>query len=348
MIPVHSYACKQAKGPLTSYAFERREPSDHDVVIDIQYCGICHSDIHQVSDEWGGSAFPMVPGHEIAGIVSQVGTNVSHYKMGERVGVGCFVDSCRKCSSCYDGLEQYCIERCTLTYNGVERDGKTPTQGGYSNKIVVNENYVLRIPDDLPLPRAAPLMCAGITLYSPLMHWNAGPGKRVAIIGLGGLGHMGVKIAHALGAEVTVLSHSLNKQEDGRRMGADHFFATSDPKTFEKLKGNFDIIINTVSVELDMNNFLNLLRLDGTMVIVGLPEKELSFGAFSLTNARRRLAGSVIGGIQETQEMLEFCNKHNIYCDIELTPIQKVNEAYQRVVNSDVKYRFVIDMKSLK
>lgn len=348
MIPVHGYACKQAKGPLTSYAFERREPRDHDVVIDIQYCGICHSDIHQVSDEWGGSAFPMVPGHEIAGIVSQVGTNVSHYKVGERVGVGCFVDSCRKCSSCYDGLEQYCIEGCTLTYNGVQRDGKTPTQGGYSNKIVVNENYVLSIPDDLPLPRAAPLMCAGITLYSPLMHWNAGPGKRVAIIGLGGLGHMGVKIAHALGAEVTVLSHSLNKQEDGRRMGADHFFATSDPKTFEKLKGNFDIIINTVSVELDMNNFLNLLRLDGTMVIVGLPEKELSFGAFSLTNARRCLAGSVIGGIQETQEMLEFCNKHNIYCDIELTPIQKVNEAYQRVVNSDVKYRFVIDMKSLK
>jgi alcohol dehydrogenase (NADP+) len=348
MIPVYGYACKQVKGPLTSYAFERREPRDHDVVIDIQYCGICHSDIHQVSDEWGGSAFPMVPGHEIAGIVSQVGTNVSHYKVGERVGVGCFVDSCRKCSSCYDGLEQYCIEGCTLTYNGVERDGKTPTQGGYSTKIVVNENYVLRIPDDLPLPRAAPLMCAGITLYSPLMHWNAGPGKRVAIIGLGGLGHMGVKIAHALGAEVTVLSHSLNKQEDGRRMGADHFFATSDPKTFEKLKGNFDLIINTVSVELDMNNFLNLLRLDGTMVIVGLPEKELSFGAFSLTNARRRLAGSVIGGIQETQEMLEFCNKHNIYCDIEITPIQKVNEAYQRVVNSDVKYRFVIDMKSLK
>jgi alcohol dehydrogenase (NADP+) len=348
MIPVHGYACKQAKGPLTSYAFERRGPRDHDVVIDIQYCGICHSDIHQVSDEWGGSAFPMVPGHEIAGIVSQVGTNVSHYKVGERVGVGCFVDSCRKCSSCYDGLEQYCIEGCTLTYNGVERDGKTPTQGGYSSKIVVNENYVLSIPDDLPLPRAAPLMCAGITLYSPLMHWNAGPGKRVAIIGLGGLGHMGVKIAHALGAEVTVLSHSLNKQEDGRRMGADHFFATSDPKTFEKLKGNFDIIINTVSVELEMNNFLNLLRLDGTMVLVGLPEKELSFGAFSLTNARRRLAGSVIGGIQETQEMLDFCNKHNIYCDIELTSIQKVNEAYQRVVNSDVKYRFVIDMKSLK
>jgi uncharacterized zinc-type alcohol dehydrogenase-like protein len=348
MIPVHGYASTQAKGPLTVYEFERREPLHHDVVIDIQYCGICHSDIHQVSDEWGGSTFPMVPGHEIAGIVSQVGTNVSRCKVGERVGVGCFVDSCRKCSPCRDGLEQYCVEGCTLTYNDVERDGKTSTQGGYSNKIVVNEDYVLKIPNDLPLPRAAPLMCAGITLYSPLMHWNAAPGKKVAIIGLGGLGHMGVKIAHALGAEVTVLSHSLNKQEDGRRMGADHFFATSDSGTFEKLKGSFDMIINTVSVELDTNRYLNLLRLDGTMVIVGLPEKELSFGASSLTIARRRLAGSVIGGIHETQEMLEFCEKHKIYCDVELTPIQKVNEAYQRVVNSDVKYRFVIDMKSLR
>jgi uncharacterized zinc-type alcohol dehydrogenase-like protein len=348
MIPVHGYASMRAKGPLTLYEFERREPLDHDVVIDTQYCGICHSDIHQVSDEWGGSTFPMVPGHEIAGIVSQVGANVSRYKVGDRVGVGCFVDSCRKCSPCRDGLEQYCVEGCTLTYNDVERDGKTSTQGGYSSKIVVNEDYVLKIPNDLPLPRAAPLMCAGITLYSPLMHWNAGPGKKVAIIGLGGLGHMGVKIAHALGAEVTVLSHSLNKQEDGKRMGADHFFATSDPRTFEKLKGSFDMIINTVSVELDVNSYLNLLRLDGTMVIVGLPEKELSFGASSLTNARRRLAGSVIGGIHETQEMLEFCEKHKIYCDVELTPIQKVNEAYQRVVNSDVKYRFVIDMKSLR
>jgi uncharacterized zinc-type alcohol dehydrogenase-like protein len=347
MIPVHGYASKQTKGPLILYEFERREPRDLDVVIDIQYCGICHSDIHQVSDEWGGSTFPMVPGHEIAGIVSQVGTNVSRYKVGERVGVGCFVDSCRKCYPCHDGLEQYCVEGCTLTYNDVERDGKTPTQGGYSNKIVVKEDYVLKIPNDLPLPRAAPLMCAGITLYSPLMHWNAGPGKKVGIIGLGGLGHMGVKIARALGAEVTVLSHSLNKEEDGRKMGADHFFATSDPKTFEKLEGSFDMVINTVSVELDMNSYLNLLRLDGTMVIVGLPEKELSFGASSLTNARRQLAGSVIGGIRETQEMLEFCDKHKIYCDIELTPIQKVNEAYRRVVNSDVKYRFVIDMKSL-
>ena len=249
---------------------------------------------------------------------------------------------------CCKGLEQYCVEGCSLTYNGVERDGKTPTQGGYSNKIVVDENYVLRIPDKLPLDRAAPLMCAGITLYSPLKHWKAGPGRKVAIIGFGGLGHMGVKIACALGAQVTVLSHSLKKLEDAKRMGAHHFYATSDPKTFENLKGYFDLIVNTVSVELDLNQYTNLLALDGTMVIVGLPEKEMSINAFSLINARRSIAGSVIGGIMETQEMLDFCNKNSISCDIELIPIQKVNEAYQRVINSDVRYRFVIDNKSLK
>jgi alcohol dehydrogenase (NADP+) len=348
MIPVVGYAAKQAKGPLTSYTFKRRDPLDHDIVIDIQYCGICHSDIHQVKDEWGGSTFPIVPGHEIAGIVSQVGAKASRYKVGDRVGVGCFVDSCRDCSPCRKGLEQYCAEGCTLTYNGVERDGETHTQGGYSNKIVVDENYVLRIPDNLPLDCAAPLMCAGITLYSPLVYWKAGPGKKVAIIGFGGLGHMGVKIAHALGAQVTVLSHSLKKQEDAKRMGADQFYATSDQKTFEVLKGHFDLIVNTVSIEIDLNQYLSLLGLDGTMVIVGLPEKEMSIGAFSLINARRSIAGSVIGGIMETQEMLDFCNKHNISCDIELIPIQKVNEAYQRVINSDVRYRFVIDTKSLK
>jgi alcohol dehydrogenase (NADP+) len=318
MIPVVGYAAKQAKGPLTSYTFKRRDPLDHDIVIDIQYCGICHSDIHQVKDEWGGSTFPIVPGHEIAGIVSQVGAKASRYKVGDRVGVGCFVDSCRDCSPCRKGLEQYCAEGCTLTYNGVERDGETHTQGGYSNKIVVDENYVLRIPDNLPLDCAAPLMCAGITLYSPLVYWKTGPGKKVAIIGFGGLGHMGVIIAHALGAQVTVLSHSLKKQEDAKRMGADQFYATSDQKTFEVLKGHFDLIVNTVSIEIDLNQYLSLLGLDGTMVIVGLPEKEMSIGAFSLINARRSIAGSVIGGILETQEMLDFCNKHNISCDIEL------------------------------
>jgi uncharacterized zinc-type alcohol dehydrogenase-like protein len=348
MIPVVGYAANQAKAPLAPYSFERREPREHDVVIDIQYCGICHSDIHQVRGEWGGSTFPIVPGHEIAGIVSQVGTNTSRYKVGDRVGVGCFVDSCRKCSPCRSGLEQYCTEGATWTYNAMERYGKTQTQGGYSNKIVVHENYVLRIPDKLPLDRSAPLMCAGITLYSPLTHWKAGHGRKVAIIGFGGLGHMGVKIPHALGAEVTVLSHSLKKQEDAKRMGADYFYATSDPNTFEKLKGYFDLIINTVSVELDLSKYTDLLALDGTMVIVGLPEKAMSINAVSLISARRSIAGSNIGGIKETQEMLDFCNKHSISCDIELIPIQKVNEAYERVINSDVRYRFVIDSKSLK
>jgi uncharacterized zinc-type alcohol dehydrogenase-like protein len=289
----------------------------------------------------------MVPGHEIAGIVTGIGPKVTRYKMGDKVAVGNFVDSCRKCHPCLQGLEQYCVEGATWTYNGVERDRKTLTQGGYSNKIVVDDNYVLRIPDNLPTDGAAPLLCAGITLYSPLMHWKAGPGKKVGIIGLGGLGHMGVKIAHALGAEVTVLSHSLRKQEDGKRMGADNFYATSDPETFKRLKGYFDLIINTQAVEIDVAQYLNLLALDGTIVVVGIPEKETPIAPSSLISARHSLAGSAIGGIRETQEMLDFCSKHNIACDIELTPIQKVNEAYQRVVNSDVRYRFVIDMKSL-
>jgi uncharacterized zinc-type alcohol dehydrogenase-like protein len=348
MIQVHGYAAQQSKAPLAAYSFERREPRDHDVVIDIQYCGICHTDIHQVRNEWGASTFPMVPGHEIAGIVTGVGAKVNHYKLGDRVGVGCFVDSCRKCGPCREGLEQYCVETPTLTYNAVERDGKTRTQGGYSNKIVVDENYVLRIPDNIPLNNAAPLLCAGITMYSPLMHWKAGPGKKVGIVGLGGLGHMGVKIAHMLGAEVTVLSHSLNKQEEGKKMGANNFFATSDPETFKKLSGFFDLIINTLAIEIDWNKYLDLLALDGTIVVVGIPEKETPIGPSSLINARRSVAGSVIGGIRETQEMLDFCSKHDITSNIELIPIQKVNDAYERVVKSDVRYRFVIDMKSLE
>lgn len=345
MIQVCGYAAQHAKAPLTPYYFERRKPRDNDVAIDIQYSGICHSDIHQIRNEWGGSTFPMVPGHEIAGIVSEVGTRVTRYKVGDRVAVGNFVDSCRKCSPCQKGLEQYCIEGATWTYNAVERDGdgKTPTQGGYSNKIVVDENYVLKIPDNLPLDRAAPLLCAGITLYSPLIHWKAS-GKKVAIVGLGGLGHIGVKLAHALGAEVSVLSHSSGKREEAKKMGADYFYDASDPSAFKKLKGYFELMINTVPVELDSNKYLKLLAVDGTMVLVGLPEKQLSIGPFYLTSARRSLAGSVIGGIQETQEMLDFCGKHNIVCDIELIPIQKVNEAYERVVNSDVRYRFVLDI----
>lgn len=344
---VNGYAAQKAKSTLKPYSFERREPRNKDVVVDIQYCGICHTDIHQVNDEWGGaSTYPMVPGHEIVGIVEAVGSKVSQYKIGDRVGVGCFVDSCRKCGPCLKGLEQYCIEGPVLTYNGVERDGQTRTQGGYSNKIVVDENYVLRIPDNLPMDSAAPLLCAGITMYSPLMHWKAGPGTKVGILGLGGLGHMGVKIAHALDAEVSVLSHSLNKQEEAKKMGADKFYTTNSA-TFNDLEGYFDLIINTLSVEIDWNLYLKLLALDGTMVVVGLPEKETPLSASSLIDTRRSLAGSVIGGIRETQEMLDFCNKHNITSEIELIPIKDVNEAYPRVVNSNVRYRFVIDSKSL-
>jgi alcohol dehydrogenase (NADP+) len=348
MIATRAYAAMKAKAPLVPYDFERREPKDFDVVIAIQFCGICHSDIHQARDEWGGSKFPMVPGHEIAGVVTRVGSKVTHYKVGDHVGVGCMVDSCRTCKNCESGLEQFCATGMSGTYNGFEQDKKTPTQGGYSTQIVVDEKYVLKIPKNIPLDKAAPLLCAGITLYSPLMHWKAGPGKKVAIVGMGGLGHMGVKIAHALGAEVTVLSHSLKKQEDGKKMGADHFYATSDPKTFEKLSSHFDLIINTVSAELDWNAYLSLLVSDGTMVLLGVPEKQVPLSAFSLIMGRRSLAGSLIGGIQETQEMLDFCSKHNITPEIEITPIQKVNEAYERVLKSDVRYRFVIDINSLK
>jgi alcohol dehydrogenase (NADP+) len=351
MIQTKGYAAQQAKTPLSQYSFERRDPRDNDVVIDIQYCGICHTDIHQVNNEWEGSTYPMVPGHEIVGIAKEVGPKATRYAVGDIVGVGCFVDSCRKCGPCLNGLEQYCIEGPVLTYNGVERDGQTRTQGGYSNNIVVDENYVLRIPGSLPLDGAAPLLCAGITMYSPLQHWKAGPGKKVGIIGLGGLGHMGVKIAHALGAEVSVLSHSERKQEEAKKMGADKFYTTTIATTsssnsqdsFNELKGYFDLILNTLSVEIDWNHYLNLLALDGTMVVVGLPEKETPLSASPLINARRSLAGSGIGGIKETQQMLDFCSNHNIASDIELIPIQKVNEAYPRVVNSDVRYRFVVD-----
>ena len=347
MIKTKGYAAASAKALLGPYSFERREPREHDVAIDIKFCGICHSDIHQARDEWGGSIFPMVPGHEIAGVVTAVGSRVTKYKIGDKVGVGCMVDSCRTCAQCRQGLEQYCTLIPVWTYNCRDKDG-TPTMGGYSDNIVVDENYVLRMPDNLPFDACAPLLCAGITLYSPLRHWQAGPGKNVAIVGLGGLGHMGVKIAHALGAEVTVLSHSLRKQADSRRLGADHFYATSDPDTFKKLRGSFDLIINTVSSPMDWNRFIALLKVDGSFVVVGLPEKPVPVAVFSLTSGRRSLAGSNIGGIRETQEMLDFCAQHQVACDIEVIPIEKVNEAYERVLKSDVRYRFVIDMASLK
>jgi uncharacterized zinc-type alcohol dehydrogenase-like protein len=348
MLKTLAYAAPAAKSALTPTSFERREPKEHDVVIDIKYCGICHTDVHQVRDEWGGAIFPMVPGHEIVGIVTRVGSHVTKFKPGDKVGVGCFVDSCRVCEHCRDHLEQYCLNGVSFTYNSHEQDKKTITQGGYSDKIVVDENYVLAVPGNLPLDGAAPLLCAGITLYSPLRHWQAGPGKKVAIVGLGGLGHMGVKIAHAMGAEVTVLSHSLKKQADAKRLGADHFYATADPETFAKLASSFDLIVCTVGTGIDWNQYLGLLKLDGTMVIVGVPAEQIPLTAFSLLAMRRSLAGSLIGGIEETQEMLDFCGKHDIVSDVEVIPIQKVNEAYDRIVKSDVRYRFVIDMASLR
>jgi uncharacterized zinc-type alcohol dehydrogenase-like protein len=341
------YAAHTAKEPLKPWTFERRAPLAEDVVIDIHYCGICHSDIHTVRDEWGQMSYPIVPGHEITGVVTSVGKSVTQFKVGDLVGVGCIVDSCRTCTSCGHGLEQYCEKGMIGTYASKHSDGSW-TQGGYSNQIVVAEKYVLKIPKNLPLDAAAPLLCAGITLYSPLSHWKTGPGKRVAIIGLGGLGHMGVKIAAAMGAEVTVLSHSDKKREDAARLGAKHYYNTSAPETLKSLRGQFDLIINTVSAELDWNAYLNLLALDGAMVVVGLPEKAIPLSAFSLIRGRKTLAGSLIGGIKETQEMLDFCGKHNITSDIELIGVDKINEAYERVVKADVRYRFVIDMKTMK
>ena len=346
MPTVNAYAATSATGPLGPVTIERRELGPHDVQIDIKYCGICHSDIHTVRGEWGDSPWPLAPGHEIAGIVSAVGGAVTKHAVGDRVGVGCLVDSCRECDNCKAGLEQYCSGGATQTYGSVDRDG-TITQGGYSTQVVVTEDFVLRIPDGIDLDVAAPLLCAGVTLYSPLRHWGAGPGKRVAIVGLGGLGHMGVKLAHALGAEVTVLSQSLKKREDGLRLGADHYYATGDPDTFERLAGSFDLIINTVSAKLDLDAYLGLLDVDGTLVNVGAPGEPLPVNVFSLIPQRRSFAGSMIGGLPETQEMLDFCAAHGIGSEIEVIPAEKINEAFERVVASDVRYRFVIDTTTL-
>jgi uncharacterized zinc-type alcohol dehydrogenase-like protein len=344
MIQAKGFAALSAKAPIAPYSFERRDPRASDVVIDIKYCGICHSDIHQARDEWGGSVFPMVPGHEIAGVVRAVGSKITKYKVGDRVGVGCFVDSCRHCANCRQNLDQYCLEGITPTYNGYERDGQALSQGGYSNVIVVNEDYVLRMPDSIPLDKAAPLLCAGITLYSPLMHWKAGPGKKVGIVGLGGLGHMGVKIARALGAEVTVLSQSDRKREDAMRMKAQHFLSTADKKVFTQHANSFDLIINTVSAEIDMNDYFGLLKTDGALVAVGIPEKPLTVQPASLISMRRTYAGSMIGSMRETQEMLDFCAQQEIMPEIEVIAPSEINAAWERVVKSDVRYRFVIDM----
>ena len=346
MTTVAAYAAPAAKAPLERTTIERREVGEFDVLIDIKFAGICHSDIHQAQEGWGQAIFPMVPGHEIAGIVEAVGSGVSRFKVGDRVGVGCRVDSCRTCENCKAGQEQHCTGGNVGTYNSVGKDGE-PTYGGYSEKVVVDENFTVRIPDGLSLDVAAPLLCAGITTYSPLKHWGAGPGKKVAVIGLGGLGHMGVKIAHALGAEVTVLSQSLRKMDDGLKLGADHYYATSDEKTFQELAGTFDVILSTVSAPLDFGAYLSLLKTGGALVNVGAPEEPIALNLFSLIGGNKTLAGSAIGGIAETQEMLDFCAEHALGAEIELIRADEINEAYERVVNSDVRYRFVIDTTTI-
>ncbi|KAB7669941.1 NAD(P)-dependent alcohol dehydrogenase [Bacillus sp. B1-b2] len=325
---------------------KRRELDLQDVLIEIKYAGICHSDIHTAHGEWGAVNYPLVPGHEIAGIVTEIGSEVTKYQVGDRVGVGCMVDSCKECVNCLKGEEQYCLKGNIPTYAGVDKYGE-PTQGGYSTHIVVTEDFVVKIPDNIPLDAAAPLLCAGITTYSPLRRWGAGPAKKVAVVGLGGLGHMAVKIAHAMGAEVTVLSQTLSKKEDGLQFGATSYYATSNPETFEILAGTFDLIINTVSASIDLNAYFSLLSLDGTMVNVGAPGEPLSLNVMALIGHRRSFAGSMIGGIQETQEMLNFCAEHSIVPNIEIISADQIDEAYKRVLASDVKYRFVIDTSTI-
>ncbi len=347
VVKTPAYAAQSAKSPLAPWSIERRKPRAHDVLIDILYCGVCHSDLHQARDEWGNSIFPMVPGHEIVGTVVEKGGHVSKWKKGDIVGVGCFVDSDRTCEACRAGEEQYCEGGMTLTYNGYERDGKTPTYGGYSTLITVDENYVLRIPEGIPLECAAPLLCAGITTYSPLKHFGLKAGDKLAVVGLGGLGHMAVKFGHAMGAHVTVLSHSPGKREDALRLGADDFLATEDESVFKENAGRFNVILDTVSAQHDYNAYLGLLRRDGVMIVVGVPEAT-PIAASSLIMKRRSLAGSLIGGIRETQEMLDFCAEHGVASDVEVIPIDKINEAYERMLRNDVRYRFVIDIASLK
>lgn len=347
MLKTKGYAAKNSKSNLVPFMFYRREPGPQDVLIQALYCGICHSDIHQARNEWKSSKYPMVPGHEIVGKVVRVGSKVKRFKTGDSVGVGCFVDSCRKCSSCREGLEQYCEGHISFTYNGTEQNQKTRTQGGYSSQIVTDEKYVLKISSKLPLAAAAPLLCAGVTTYSPLKHFNVRKGQRVGVAGLGGLGHMAVKFAAAMGAEVTVFSTSRAKEKDARRLGARHFVVTRNLKNTAVLENRFDLILDAISAPHDINFYLNFLRREGVLVLVGVPDKSPQLEVFSLIMKRRKIAGSLIGGIRETQAMLDFCAKNNITSDIEIIPVQKVNEAYTRTLKGDVRYRFVIDLATL-
>lgn len=342
-----AYAAQSAASPITPWTFERREPKPHDVVIEILYCGVCHSDLHTARNEWGGTVYPCVPGHEIVGRVMATGSAVKKYNKGDLAAVGCMVDSCRECDNCKKGLEQYCRNGMVGTYNGKEKDGSGITYGGYSKQIIVHEDFVLKISDKLPLEGVAPLLCAGITTYSPLRHWKVGKGDKVAILGLGGLGHMGVKLAVSFGAEVTMLSHSPSKEADAKRLGAHKFVLTSDEQQVKSLHNYFDFILDTVSADHDYTLYLNMLNTDGRMVCVGAPPNPSKVPAFNLIYQRRTLAGSLIGGIPETQEMLDYCAENNIVSDVEVINIKDINEAYERMLKGDVRYRFVIDMSTL-
>ena len=347
MMKTKAYATPSATSPLAPFEIVRREVGDRDVLIEIAFCGVCHSDIHQARNEWGSSIFPMVPGHEIVGRVVRVGKAVTQLKVGDRAGVGCMVDSCRSCESCQRGLEQFCQQGAAMTYNGTEMDRKTLTYGGYSSRVVVDERFALKVPPALDLAAAAPLLCAGITTYSPLRHWNTKKGDRVGVVGLGGLGHMAVKLAASMGAEVTMLSTSANKEADARRLGAHHFTLTTDEAALRKLAGRFHLIVDTISAPHDLNRYLSMLRVDGAMVLLGAPPTAAPVQAFSLIFGRKSLAGSLIGGIPETQEMLDYCAEHKLACDVEVIPIEKINEAYERMMRGDVRYRFVIDLSTL-
>ena len=347
MIAAKGYAAQDERTDLAPWTFERREVGPHDVQFEILFCGVCHSDLHQIKNDWFPGIFPMVPGHEIVGRVVKVGDHVKKFKVGDLAGTGCMVDSCQVCDNCKDGQEQYCMEGNTPTYNGLGRDGKTPMYGGYSNTIVVREEFVLHVSDKLNLAAVAPLLCAGITTYSPLKHWKVGKGHKLAVLGLGGLGHMAVKFGVAFGAEVTVLSTSPKKEEDAKKLGAHHFLVTSDEEQVEAAKNSFDFILDTVSAEHDFNMYLSLLKTNGAMICVGIPSDPAAIKAFSLINGRKTLAGSSIGGIAETQEMLDYCAEHNIVSDIEMIDIKDIQTAYDRMTKGDVRYRFVIDMATL-
>ncbi|MEO9022258.1 MAG: NAD(P)-dependent alcohol dehydrogenase [Ginsengibacter sp.] len=347
MSTTKAYAAHSATTPLGAWNIERRSPRPHDVQIDILFCGVCHSDLHTVRNEWGGTLYPVVPGHEIVGRVSAVGNYVTKFKVGDLAGIGCMVDSCRECDNCKEGLEQYCSKGNVMTYNGRERDGSGVTNGGYSKQILAHEDFVLHITDKQPLEGIAPLLCAGITTYSPLRHWKVGKGDKVGVVGLGGLGHMGVKLAASMGAEVTMLSHSPSKEADARKLGAHKFVLTSNKAQIKSVSGYFDFILDTVSAEHDYNMYLGMLKTNGVMVCLGAPAIPSKVNAFSLIGRRRTLAGSLIGGLPETQEMLDYCAAHNIVSDVEVIKMSEINEAYERMLKGDVKYRFVIDMASL-